>query len=132
MAIKSIRLARENRTLLEAPVGKSYAITSIIVCNNSNTGNCVFDMHLVATGDPISNGTANELTGSRVINNLALEPEESFTFDTEKIILGPGDKVVLFADGDNIQEYSYTDPDTLSLVTVEVTDLTAFVSYLEI
>lgn len=73
------------------PQGKSYAVTNILVCNNGNaTAN--FDMHIVPQGEEIDNFQ------TRVINNLELPAEETFTFDSERIILQEGDRIVFAAD----------------------------------
>jgi hypothetical protein len=79
-------------TALLVPEDKSYAITTILVCNNGESGSAYFDMHLVPNGQPVSN------TDTRIINNLTLPFGETFTFDNEKIILNEGDSLVFFAD----------------------------------
>lgn len=72
------------------PEGKSYAITNILVCNNGSA-TAQFDMHLVPQGEEIDNFQ------TRVINNLELPAQETFTFDNEKIILQEGDRIVFAA-----------------------------------
>jgi hypothetical protein len=98
MAIQSAEIVitspvPSNTTLLTVPVGKNYAITTIIVCNtylpnpaDINEGLSSFDMFLDPSGsvDPFV---------SQVIKNLELRAGESFTFDSEKLILGPGDEI---------------------------------------
>jgi hypothetical protein len=105
MAIQSVEIATNNSsydTLLTVPAGKNYAITTIIVCNtyvpNPNDleeGLSSFDMFLHPAGsvDPID-PTVFSYT-SQVIKNLELRAGESFTFDSEKLILGPGDEIRL-------------------------------------
>lgn len=79
-------------TVLEVPAGKTYAITNILVCNNGTSGTADFDMHFVPQGEPTSN------IDTRVINNLTLPAGETFTFDSEKIVLDAGDALRFFAD----------------------------------
>jgi len=74
------------------PQGKSYAITNILVCNTSSTNAASFDMHLV----PFDTGGFNDNV-TLVVNALELPPGETFTFDSEKIVLEGGDKIVFFA-----------------------------------
>jgi hypothetical protein len=49
-------------------------------------------MHFVPQSDPISNNV------TRVINNLELPAGETFTFDSERIVLEVGDRLVFQAD----------------------------------
>ena len=71
------------------PEGKSYAITNILVCNTSPTTAATFTMHLIPRGETI---TANKTT---VIRDLELPALETFTFDSERIVLEEGDKIVI-------------------------------------
>ena len=127
MAVKGFRLQNADLTLLEPPFGQSLAITNIMVCNNSNSDSASFSMHLVAAGDPISDGTVPGPTNSRVINNLTLAPEETFTFDSEKIVLAAGDKLVIFAEP-AVETYQANPGDPV----LNLTNLGAVVSYLEV
>jgi|TARA_B110000503_G_scaffold3559_1_gene4730 hypothetical protein len=95
---------------LGVPVGKSYAITNILVCN-TGSADASFDMHL------IPNGTSENIKVTRVINNLTLPGGETFTFDNERIILDAGDAIVFKAIPD---------------IGAALTDLAATVSYLEV
>jgi|TARA_R110000796_G_scaffold30043_1_gene80536 hypothetical protein len=93
------------------PAGKSYAITNIMVCNTGDTNGASFDMHLIPQGDAL----ANKVT--RVIKGLELPTGETFTFDSERIVLEAGDKLVFVAEPD---------------LGAFLTDLAATVSYLEV
>tara|TARA_Y100000389_G_scaffold204285_1_gene256069 strand:- start:1914 stop:2267 length:354 start_codon:yes stop_codon:yes gene_type:complete len=93
------------------PAGKSYAITNIMVCNTGSTAAASFDMHLIPSGSAL----ANKVT--RVINGLELPAGETFTFDSEKIVLEEGDKIAFVAEPD---------------LGAFLTDLAATVSYLEV
>jgi len=125
MAVKSYRLRNELIELVKPPAGKSYAITTIMVCNNSSSNTASFDLHIAGAGDPIADGQTDE-NATKIINNLSLAPEETFTFDTEKIVLAEGDRIEIFAQP-GIQD----DPNGL-VGNLMLTDLGASISYLEV
>jgi hypothetical protein len=91
MAIVNAQLTTTQLDVLTVPAGKTYAITNILVCNTDNANPASFDLHFI--------------------------PEETFTFDSERIILEAGDKVSFVAE-----------PNLGS----GLTDLAATVSYLEV
>jgi|DEB0MinimDraft_6_1074348.scaffolds.fasta_scaffold12125_3 hypothetical protein len=111
MAIVNAQLTTTQLDLVTVPAGERYAITNIMVCNQDATDDASFDLHFIPSGDPLDNAV------TRVINGLTLPAGETFTFDSEKIVLGAGDKVAFVASpnagGGN-------------------TDLSATVSYLEV
>jgi hypothetical protein len=111
MAIKNSQLTDTQLDILDVPAGKSWAITNVLVCNTSVDDAASFDMHLI----PNDQGLSNDVT--MVIRDLELPPSETFTFDTEKIVLEEGDRLSFVAR-----------PDT---GTGETT-LAATVSYLEV
>lgn len=76
------------------PQGKRYAITNILICNTSATTAASFTMHLVPRGGTV---TTNKTT---VIRTLELPPLETFTFDSERIVLEEGDKIVVIGTPD--------------------------------
>ena len=91
MAIVNAQLTLTALAALTVPASKSYAITNILVCNNG-TSTASFDMHLI----PQSTSLSNNVT--RVINSLELPPGETFTFDSERIVLEVGDKLSFVAE----------------------------------
>jgi hypothetical protein len=93
------------------PTGKSYAITNILVCNTNLADDATFDMHLIPSGDPLDNAV------TAVVRSLTLPPGETFTFDSERIVLEEGDKVTFVATPD---------------IGGTLTNLAATVSYLEV
>ena len=93
------------------PTGKTYAITNILICNNSTSAAATFDLHLVKNGTALSNAV------TRVVHDLSLPAKETFTFDSEKIILEQGDKIVVIGGPD---------------IGAGLTNLSATVSYLEV
>lgn len=118
MAIQNARLTDTQLDLIEVPAGKTYAITNIIVCNTYSPSGAspenetaTFDMHLLQNGQALSN------TVTCVVRELSLPAGETFTFDTEKIVLEAGDKLSFVAGPD---------------VGAGNTNLAAMVSYLEV
>lgn len=111
MAIKNLQLTTTQLDFIEVPSEKSWAITNILVCNTSLTNSASFDMHLIPNGDALGNKV------TAVVRELELPPGETFTFDSERIVLEAGDKVSFVAGPD---------------IGSELTDLAATVSYLEV
>ena len=105
MAIVNQQLTTTQLDMITVPASKSYAITNILVCNNG-TAAASFDMHLI----PQSSSLSNDVT--RVINKLELPPGDTFTFDSEKVILSAGEKLTFVGDANS--------------------NLAAMVSYLEV
>jgi hypothetical protein len=111
MAIVNAQLTTTQLDIVTVPASTRYAITNILVCNNDATDDASFDLHFIPSGDPLDNAV------TRVINGLTLPAGETFTFDSEKIVLGAGDKVAFVASPD---------------AGGGNTDLSATVSYLEV
>lgn len=83
-------------TMLTVPTGETWAITNILVCNTYDPNGaspenetCAFDLHFV----PSTGAYADDTTS--VVRRLALPAGETFTFDTERVILEAGDSVVI-------------------------------------
>lgn len=115
MAIVNAQLETTQLNVIEVPEGKSWAITNILVCNNDAVNSAAFDLHLIQNTNGNPGALNNAVT--RVINNLELPAGETFTFDSERIILEAGDRVAFVAE-----------PDTGG----GLTDLSATVSYMEV
>ena len=115
MAIANAQLTLTDLEIVTVPADKTYAITNILVCNNSATNTANFDLHFLS-GQPRNNNI------TRVINNLELPAGETFTFDSERIILEAGDKILFVAGPQS------TEPGALA----GDTSLSATVSYLEV
>ena len=82
--------------LLIVPEGKQYAVTTVMVCNkydpsstNPEDETSVFDMYIVPDGSTIAPDT------TVVVRKLPIPAGETFTFDSEKIILGEYDRIVI-------------------------------------
>ena len=118
MAIVNAQLETVQLDIVTVPADKRYAITNILVCNTYSPGDpspethsATFDMHLIPSGSSLDNNV------TCVVRELQLPAGETFTFDSEKIVLEAGDKVSFVADPD---------------IGSNLTDLAATVSYLEV
>lgn len=111
MAIVNQQLTTTQLDIVTVPASKSYAITNILVCNNHASATASFDLHLIPQSSSLSNAV------TRVINNLTLPAGETFTFDSEKIVLEAGDKISFVAEPS---------------IGGSLTSLAATVSYLEV
>lgn len=94
MAIEQSVIQNTDTTVLTVPAGKRYAITTILVCNTYNpaavdagSNDTEFNLHLV------KNGQAKSDT-NMIVRSLNLPAGETFTFDSEKIVLEEGDRVI--------------------------------------
>ena len=112
MAIKSVLISNPlnpdyatdgvDTILLQVPAEKRYAVTVIMVCNYAtpnpadDTENAtVFDMHFIRSGDAL--GDMN-----KVLGNMPMAAGETFTFDTEKIIIEAGDSIKINSDSPHV------------------------------
>jgi len=118
MAIVNQRLTTTQLDILTVPACKSYAVTNIMVCNSYDpdavdaaSHDAKFDLHLIPSGTSLSQ------TRTIVVNQLTLPAGETFTFDSERIVLEAGDIIAFIAEPD---------------VGSSNTDLAATVSYLEV
>lgn len=99
MSIANTAITSGNNDILVVPTGSRYAITTIMVCNSYDPGGLnpenetsAFDMHLIPSGEGLSNST------TVVVRKLSLPAGETFTFDSEKIVLDEGDRITIVGD----------------------------------
>jgi hypothetical protein len=118
MAIVNYQLTNTQLDALTVPAGKRYAITNILVCNtysptgiNASTRNANFDLHFIPNGDSLNNSV------TCVVRELNLPAGETFTFDSERIVLEAGDKIAFVAEPN---------------IGGGLTDLATTISYLEV
>lgn len=95
MAIALAAIGNTDTTVLTVPASTQYAITTVMVCNHAGydaagTNDTSFDLHFVKNGQPKSNT-------NMVVKEMPVPGGETFTFDSEKIILEAGDSVVLLS-----------------------------------
>ena len=98
MAITSTAIGSTDTDILTVPGGKSYAVLTIMICNteapnpvHQEHGETNFDMHFVPSGGAKSDTNME-------IKNLILPAGETFTFDSEKVVLEAGDKIVVLGE----------------------------------
>lgn len=103
---------------LGVPTGKRYAITNIMVCNTfdptdgiADTRDASFDMHVRKSGQELDNKV------TCVVREMLLPAGETFTLDSEKIILDEGEEISFVAQPS---------------ISSNLTDLAVSISYLEV
>jgi hypothetical protein len=92
MAINSVLILETDTILLEVPADKKYAITTILISNYSTSTASIndssFDMHVLkGSGDTKANK-------NKILNNISMPAQETFTFSLERLILEEGDRVI--------------------------------------
>lgn len=100
MAITTLTLSTgAQQDILTVPADKRYAITNIMVCNTYDPAGAspeaetaLFDMHFLPSGEALST------TLNCVVRQLALPAGETFTFDSERVVLDAGDKLSFVGD----------------------------------
>jgi hypothetical protein len=114
MAINNLAVGNTDNTLLLVPdpvpgwtpgdpePAIKYAITTILVCNtwvpnpvHEEDGLANFDLHLIKRGETKANA-------NKIINALNLPAGETFTFDSEKIVLESGDRVIIVGESPTV------------------------------
>lgn len=98
MAIANTLIDGNIQTLLTVPSGKQYAVLSLVVCNTAaadNTGanDSGFDLYFVPADASAGSITVGAQT--KIANAVVVAGADSFTFDTEKMVLSEGDRVIL-------------------------------------
>lgn len=95
MAINSILILETDTTLLSVPAGKKYAVTTILVSNYSTSTNSIndssFDMHVIKG----SGGVKSD--ANKILNNIEMPTQETFSFNVERLILEEGDRIVMIS-----------------------------------
>lgn len=102
MAIESNLIGTSDTDVYESTGGDS-AVTTIFVCNYSETADVKINIHLVPNGSSASDE-------NRIIKNLVVFSTDTFVFGTERVLLSSGDKIVMTANTASIASatVSYT------------------------
>lgn len=102
MALENATLTNAQTDVLIVPANKIYAITSIMVCNTYSPSGATpqnetatFDMHFLKDNQPLDNAI------TCVIRELSLPAGETFTFDSEKVVLEGGETLAFVGDAAN-------------------------------
>ena len=95
MAINSTLIGATDTTILTVPADKKYAVTTLLVCNYASTtdaaNNSTFNMHVIKGSGGVK-GNSN-----LVLNAVEMTAQDTFSFNTERLILEEGDRVVLIS-----------------------------------
>jgi|TARA_E500000178_G_scaffold324875_1_gene351666 hypothetical protein len=96
MAIVNKKIGLTDTEVLAVPSGSRFAVTTIMVCNtaSADTGgnnDTTFDLHFVPNGQAKGNADPN---ANQILNDLRIAGADTFTLDTEKIVLEGGDRVI--------------------------------------
>ena len=101
MAIVTNQLTLTQLDAITVPASTVYAISNILVCNtyspsggSASTRGANFTMHLIPSGSALDNNV------TCVVKELTLPAGETFTFDSERIILETGAKLSFTASPD--------------------------------
>jgi hypothetical protein len=95
MPILSTALTTLSAAIFNPNDSYQYAVTTMFFCNTTGGDIVLQSVNLVPNG-----GSAS--VTNRVIHNLTVPAGDTFTFETEKIILGPGDSVYAVASATGI------------------------------
>jgi hypothetical protein len=99
MTVKSTVLTGSIIPVLEVAENQQYAVTSMFYCNYTDNDS-IINVYVVAGGKTPSNE-------NKIIHNLMISPGDTFTFDTEKIILDSGDSINATSTGGTSCTISY-------------------------
>ena len=91
MAIESTLITSTPTAIFTCPAGQEFALTTMFFCNYSGSDVVLQSLNLVPSG-----GSA--IVNNRIVHNLTIPAGETFTFDSEKIILSSGDFVSAVVD----------------------------------
>ena len=85
MAIRNETLTMAGLNIFLCPANQEHAVTCVVFCNISASP-VTISVYAVPSGGSVSPAT-------QVIKSLSLPASETFTFDTEKFVLGDGDRL---------------------------------------
>ena len=103
MAIANLDIQNTAQSILTVPVDNTYVVTTMFIVNtaepdaNDDTAGLTY-----LTAHIVSNGSVGDIDNTNmVINKIPLAAGETFVWDTEKIVLGSSDSVVLLSTAPN-------------------------------
>lgn len=92
MALKNAEIAAANTTIFDGTQNASYAITVMLITNTS-----VADKTVTMYAIDANNAVTTPADRNTILYNVTVPAGDTFTLDTEKLVLGPTDKLVLVA-----------------------------------
>ncbi len=98
MAIANTLIDGTQNAIVTVPAGKQYAILSLVVCNTAaealnGSNDSTFDLYFVPAD--ASNGSITVGAQTQIAKAVSVAGSDSFTFDTEKMVLSAGDRIIL-------------------------------------
>jgi len=84
MAILSTPL-QSTATAISPVLATDMAVTVMMFCNLNTTIENI-DIYVVAAG-------ATAIDANKVVQQVPLDPSDTFTFSTERLVLSPGDRI---------------------------------------
>lgn len=75
---------------------QEHALTCMIFCNDSAV-NATVTVYVVPQGETVQPSSPGVTSEHKIVNALAVPPGETVTFDTEKLILSTGDRIIVEA-----------------------------------
>lgn len=75
---------------------QEHALTCMIFCNDSTVNGSV-TVYVVPQGETVQPSSPGVTSKHKIVSNLDVPPGESVTFDTEKLILSTGDRIIVEA-----------------------------------
>ena len=96
MAIANLLIDGTNQSIVTVPARKQYAILTLVVCNTlaedpTGANDKLFDLYIVpAVASPIG-GIHRLVPQTQIAKAVKVAGSDTFTFDTEKMVLGAGD-----------------------------------------
>jgi hypothetical protein len=85
MSVTSLSVPDSISRVLTVDTNQQFAVTSMFYCNTTDDDS-ILDVYIVRSGSTPSNL-------NKIIHKLTISPGDTFTFDTEKIILDSGDSI---------------------------------------
>lgn len=85
MAISNTTLTTASQDIFVCPASQEHAVTCVIFCNTSGS-DITINVNAVPSGGTVG-------TGNQIIKDLLVPSSETFSFDTEKLVLSAGDKI---------------------------------------
>ena len=89
MAIKNETLDTVGKDIFICPTNEEHAVTCVVFCNHSASTQSI-NVYAVPSLGTVS-------VASQIIKNLSIPASETFTFDTEKFVLGSEDRLHVIA-----------------------------------
>jgi hypothetical protein len=93
--IFNVNIPSTGAKILQTAIGYSYAVTSMFFCNTSDDQNEFLNLYIVQKDKNVSNDAL-------VVKNIEIKATDTFTFDTEKLVLEEGDYIYATSTNGNL------------------------------